>query len=245
MSNEVDAFQSVEGYKPPAEFEEEKREFLTDISLSDCAELWLIQWPSNQAPDFDGQEFSLQLHPDGHLGSFQSSSGKSYDVVSCVSKEPEASVFLPSSSDTRLVGKISRRISLVHYPEPEELEKTTPIKSLYQKSSGISLTTSRQTTTSRGPHSSSRRTSSTRSSKPRSSVSEYEEPSKPSSFKQEPEPTESRDHLKKFSSRRKRTQEPSRSIDHSTQDSGHGNSAVTFSVSGERSSEGKSKKQKK
>lgn len=30
------------------------------------------------------------------------SKGKSYDVVSCVAQEPEASVFLPSSSDTKL-----------------------------------------------------------------------------------------------------------------------------------------------
>lgn len=207
MRNEVGAVKSVEGYKPPPEFEEDDREFLTDISLSDSVELWLIQWPANQAPDFDGQEFSLQHRPDGHLGSFQGSSGKSYDVVSCVAQEPEASVFLPSSSDTRLVGKIARRISLVHYPEPEELEKATPMKSVYKKSSGMSLTTSsRPTTTSRGPHSSSRRTSSTRSSKPRSSISECGEPSKPSSIKQEPEPSESRDYLKKDSSKRKRSQ---------------------------------------
>ncbi|KAL0545824.1 hypothetical protein IC582_015720 [Cucumis melo] len=246
MSSEVDALKNVEGYKPPAEFEEDRREFLTDISLTDSEELWLIQWPANQAPDFDGQEFSLQLHPDGHMGSFQGSSGKSYDVISCVAQEPEASVFLPSSSDTRLVGKISRRISLVHYPEPEELEKaTTSLKSLCQKSSGISLTNSRQTTTSRGPQSSSRRTTSSRSSKPRSSVSEFEEPWKPSSVKQELKSTESRDHQKKDSSKRKRSHEPSRSIDHSTRDSGHSHSAVTSSGSAERSSESKSKKQKK
>ncbi|KAG6591938.1 Mediator-associated protein 2, partial [Cucurbita argyrosperma subsp. sororia] len=203
MSNEVDACRSVERYKPPPEFEEDKRELLTDMSLSNCAELWLIQWPANQAPDFDGQELSLQLHPDGHLGSFNGSSGKSYDVVSWVAQEPEASVFLPSSSDSKLVRKIIRRISLVHYPKPEELEKATPLKSVYKKSSGISL--SRQTTTSRGPNSSSRRTSSTRSSKPRSSVSEFEEPSNPLSVKQKSEPTESRDHSPKDSSKRKRT----------------------------------------
>lgn len=48
MNNEVDACKSVEAYKPPPEFEEEEREFLTDISLSDSTELWLIQWPANQ-----------------------------------------------------------------------------------------------------------------------------------------------------------------------------------------------------
>lgn len=53
MSNEVDAFKSVEGYKPPPEFEEDERELLTDISLSDSAELWLIQWPANQVRSYE------------------------------------------------------------------------------------------------------------------------------------------------------------------------------------------------
>ena len=52
MSNEVGAVKSVEGYKPPPEFEEDDREFLTDISLSDSVELWLIQWPANQVRSY-------------------------------------------------------------------------------------------------------------------------------------------------------------------------------------------------
>ncbi|CAI9767954.1 unnamed protein product [Fraxinus pennsylvanica] len=35
-----------------------------------------------RASDFDGQEVSLKLHHDGHLGNFEGSSGKSYEVVS-------------------------------------------------------------------------------------------------------------------------------------------------------------------
>ena len=38
----------VEGYKPETGFEEDSREPLTDISLSDSTELWLIQWPINE-----------------------------------------------------------------------------------------------------------------------------------------------------------------------------------------------------
>lgn len=36
-----------------------------------------------QPPDFDGQEVTLKLHRDGHLGSFEGSSGKiqSWDIV--------------------------------------------------------------------------------------------------------------------------------------------------------------------
>ncbi|KAG0495577.1 hypothetical protein HPP92_000268 [Vanilla planifolia] len=35
---------------------------------------------------------------------------------------PDATVFLPSSSDSKIVGKISRRVCLVRYPEPGEFE---------------------------------------------------------------------------------------------------------------------------
>lgn len=48
ISSEVDALKNVEGYKPQAKFEEDRREFLTDISLTDSEELWLIQWPANE-----------------------------------------------------------------------------------------------------------------------------------------------------------------------------------------------------
>ncbi|CAI9754383.1 unnamed protein product [Fraxinus pennsylvanica] len=110
-------------YKPTSEFEEDKKDPLVELNLTDSTELWLIQWPINQAPDFDGQELSLKLHRDGHLGSFDGSSGKSYEVVSFKSQDPEATVFLSSASESKIAGKISRRVSLVHYPEPSELQK--------------------------------------------------------------------------------------------------------------------------
>lgn len=53
----------------------------------------------------------------------QSSSGKSYELVSFAAQQPDATVFLPSGSETKAVGKISRRVCLVRYPEPEEFEK--------------------------------------------------------------------------------------------------------------------------
>ncbi|XP_043711639.1 amino acid permease 6-like [Telopea speciosissima] len=112
-----------EDYKPPVEFQVDAKDPLVDISLTDSTELWLIQWPINQPPDFDGEEVSLKLHNDGHLGSFESSSGKSYKLVSFAAQEPDATVFLSSPSESKAVGKISRRVSLVHYPEPTELEK--------------------------------------------------------------------------------------------------------------------------
>eukprot|EP00262_Sarcandra_glabra_P019031 TRINITY_DN701_c0_g1_i1.p1 TRINITY_DN701_c0_g1~~TRINITY_DN701_c0_g1_i1.p1 ORF type:complete len:324 (-),score=42.33 TRINITY_DN701_c0_g1_i1:117-1088(-) len=114
---------SQQGYQPPPSFEEDTKDPLVEISLTDSTELWLIQWPHNQlqADDFTGKELSLKLRRDGCLGSFESSSGKSYDMVSFASQEPDASVFLASASESKVVGKISRRVCLVRYPEPDEL----------------------------------------------------------------------------------------------------------------------------
>jgi len=44
----MDDVEEVEGYKPEPGFEEDSREPLADISLSDSTELWLIQWPINE-----------------------------------------------------------------------------------------------------------------------------------------------------------------------------------------------------
>ncbi|XP_020581686.1 mediator-associated protein 2 [Phalaenopsis equestris] len=112
-------------YKSGPDFDEDNRVPILPISLSHSTELWLIQWPINQLQpsDFHGKELSLKLHRDGKLASFDNSSGKSYEVVSFGAQEPDATVFLPSSSDSKVVGKISRRVCLVRYPEPGEFDK--------------------------------------------------------------------------------------------------------------------------
>lgn len=98
---------------------------MLDISPTDSTEFWLIQCPKDQlnVSDFHGKELSLYLHNDGNLGSLESSSGKSYELVSFAAQQPDATVFLPSGSEARPVAKISRRVCLVRYPEPEELAK--------------------------------------------------------------------------------------------------------------------------
>lgn len=66
-------------------------------------------------------------------------------------------------------GKISRRVSLVHYPEPEEFEKqsTSNLRQMYQRSGGSSLTHSSHhyATPSRSTKLKSGRTVSTHSSR--------------------------------------------------------------------------------
>ncbi|KAJ6837501.1 mediator-associated protein 2 [Iris pallida] len=116
---------AYEGYAPGEHFEENTDKALVDIDLTDSTELWLIQWPVKQLKpqDFQGKELSLKLYRDGKLGSFESS-GKTYDLMSFAAQEPDATVFVPSSSsESKIVGKISRRVCLVNYPEPGEFDK--------------------------------------------------------------------------------------------------------------------------
>ncbi|KAL6969187.1 hypothetical protein U1Q18_028910 [Sarracenia purpurea var. burkii] len=222
------------GSGPPPEFQEDVKDPLIELSLKDSTELWLIQWPINQAPDFDGQELSLKLHHNGMLGSFEGSSGKWYDVVNFDAQDPNATVFLSSGSESKIVGKISRRVSLVHYPEPRELEKQkiNNQRHMYQRSFGTSLTnsthhlaTSSNVIRPRNSHSDVSNAASTHSRRYKSSLSVAEEPSKPS--------------------KRKYVEEPPRSMEQSTQHSGRGPSVVTSSGSLEHSNERISKKIKK
>ncbi|VFQ84255.1 unnamed protein product [Cuscuta campestris] len=132
-------------YKPPPDFEEDKRDTLIELKLTDSTELWLLQWPLNHAPDFDGLEVSLELHHDGILGSFESSSGKPYDVYSRKAQDPELTVFSSSSSsssDANIVGTFSRHVSFIHYPDPSEYEKANQIrlKEISQRSSSYTST---------------------------------------------------------------------------------------------------------
>ncbi|KAI7746403.1 hypothetical protein M8C21_033633, partial [Ambrosia artemisiifolia] len=131
--------------KSAPEFQEDSRASIIDLDSTDSTELWLIQWPKDQVPDFDGQQLSLDLNQDdGQLGTFEASSGKSYDVVSFASQEPKATVFLSSAADSKILGKITRRVSFVHYLEPGDVPKddTKRLKQLYERSSATSLTNS-------------------------------------------------------------------------------------------------------
>ncbi|XP_065879583.1 mediator-associated protein 2 [Euphorbia lathyris] len=189
-----------EGYKPEAGFQEDLREPLVDLSLTDSTELWLIQWPQNELPDCHGIELPLNLHGDGCLGSFEGLSGKAYDVVSCATREPNATVFLSTASETKIVGNISRRVSLVHYPDPKELERQEAEKKSkrFHQMSGGSTTPSRSSKL-RNP-SSSRSHAATHSSR-KSSLSEVGERS---------------------SGQKRRKTKPTASTDRSTLDSGRG-----------------------
>ncbi|KAF8040154.1 hypothetical protein BT93_B2394 [Corymbia citriodora subsp. variegata] len=175
-----------EGYVPPPEYVEDAKEALLDLDASDSTELWLIQWPRDMPPDLGGQELTLKLHRDGKLGSFEDSSGKEYDVVSFAAQEPDATVFMASSSGSRIAGKISRRVSLVHYPDPKELEKLASRVASGRYRPGMSLTNASHEFSMVTPNSKLRssrssrvNTSYTRSSRQKSGITDAGETSKP------------------------------------------------------------------
>ncbi|XP_051149715.1 mediator-associated protein 2-like [Andrographis paniculata] len=208
-------------YQPPAVFVEDKKDTLIDLDLTDSTELWLIQWPINEPPDFDGQQVSLNHKGDGHVGTFEGSSGKSYDVVSSKSQGPEVMVFLTSASEAKIAGKISRRVSLVHYPEPSELQRRksrshAQLSSIATSTiSGRSLLTPARSIRARDSEAGNHFTT------PKRTISGAVEPSK----------------------RKQNSNKRIRSTDRS--DSEKGNSGITDTGSMEHSEERKSKKAKK
>ncbi|CAM8942689.1 unnamed protein product [Rhodiola kirilowii] len=196
--------------KAQSEFEKDQCEPLIDLDLSDSTELWLIQWPYKQDLDFDGQEVSLKHYVDGSLG-------KEYEVVSFKSLDADATVFVSSASESKVVGKISRRVSFVHYPDPVELSMYDPDKlkeernkELYERTlrhsssrSGPSMSRSTLMTTQNGW---SKQTNSSHGSRKQSAVSQVDTPSRSS-----------------------RKRQSLGSADRSTQDSKRANSGLTNS----------------
>ncbi|BBG93801.1 hypothetical protein Prudu_001918 [Prunus dulcis] len=211
----MDADAKDEGYKLPPDFQENTKEALVDFTVTDSTELWLIDLPKDQNPDFNGVELSLKLHNDGTLGSFEAPSGKEYEVVSSAA-EQKATVFVSSASGTKIAGKISRRVSFVHYPEPSELKErlnSKRLKKMYQElPSGVltqssnNFATPTRSSVLRNSQSAGGRSASTHSSRPKSSIHSVGEQSQ---------------HRKK-----RHTPEPSRSMNRSSQNSGRG-SAVS------------------
>ncbi|XVF02092.1 hypothetical protein REPUB_Repub04eG0146800 [Reevesia pubescens] len=247
-------------YRPPPKFKEDSSEQLVDLTLSDSTELFLIQWPLHQHPEINGKEFTLQLGFDGKLGSFIDSIGKEYDLIGSASKDPDATVILSSASESKIVGKISQRVSLVHYLKPEEYEKLSSEKKLmYQKSSGALMTNSSSPFVtpmqSKGRKNSESwgRTVSTHSSRHKSTIPGINELSKPSKRKHDHESTRSMNQSAEShgttpfsgSLEHRNAHESTGSMDRPTIVSGRGDNTSTLTGPSERSHKGKSKKKAK
>ncbi|ESQ31410.1 hypothetical protein EUTSA_v10004934mg [Eutrema salsugineum] len=115
-------------YKPSEDFVVNNLKSLDDFDVMGSKELWLIQCPMSHIPEIDGKELKVKLDKDGVLGGFEDSSGIDVDLVSFASQDADATVIIPSGEGSKIVGKISRRVSLVRYPEAKELLETTKAK---------------------------------------------------------------------------------------------------------------------
>lgn len=157
----------------------------------------------------------------------------SYDWLNSVNPVILCIYVLLTSFSAFTVGNISRRVSLVHYHDPKELEKQEAEKKskrLYQMSAGSSLINSSnhsgtpsQSSRLRNSHSSRGHPASTHSSRHRSSLSEVGEQSS--------------------AKKRKHKHGLLMSTDQSTLDSGRGHSGYTFSGSSEHSDRGRLKEE--
>ncbi|XP_057458357.1 mediator-associated protein 2 [Lotus japonicus] len=173
--------ETAEGYQPPAEFEEDSNGALIDLPMTGSTELWLLRLPYSKdfLSDIHGKELPVNLQNDGKLAWFESSSGKRYDFVSYACQEPAETVFIPSATDP-IIGKVSRRVSTVHYSDPKELEKlsATSAGKVHRNSAGATGTTSSRYFPMRsGRSSQSGRAASSKGSRQKSTVSEVTDPS--------------------------------------------------------------------
>lgn len=115
-------------YKPPEDFQVNNLQSLVDFDdVTGSKELWLIQCPLSHFPEIEGKELKIRLDKDGVLGGFEDLSGKEVELVSFASQDADATVILPSQQESKIVGKISRRISLVRFTKPKELLETMKV----------------------------------------------------------------------------------------------------------------------
>ncbi|CAF1707108.1 hypothetical protein HID58_054892 [Brassica napus] len=128
-------------YKPSEEFQVSKLQSLLDFDVTGAKELWLIQCPISHFPEIEAKELKVKLDEDGVLGGFEDSYRKEVDLVSFASQDADATVIIPSEKESKIVGKISRRVSLVRFLEPEELLETMKVKT-QQKLAGAAVTSS-------------------------------------------------------------------------------------------------------
>ncbi|XP_010520274.1 PREDICTED: mediator-associated protein 2 [Tarenaya hassleriana] len=185
-------------YKPPSDFELDSLQPLVDLDLTGSKELWLIQCPMNQFPEIDGKELEVKLDKAGLLGCVKDSSGKEFDLVSFSSQDVGATVILPSGSESKIVGKISRRVSLVRYPEPSEVIETMTSKAQQRLTGALTnssnpLSTPLQSNRMRSTHSALRNSTSAHSSRHRSSLSGFTET--PKALKRKHSESVGRSHL--------------------------------------------------
>ncbi|KAL0747064.1 hypothetical protein Bca101_029066 [Brassica carinata] len=119
-------------YKPSEDFEVNNLQSLVDFDVTGSL--------ANPVP--------FKSYKDGVLG------GKEVEFVSFASQDADATVIIPSQQESTIVGKISRRVSLVRFPKPKELLETMTVETQQKLVRGAATSSS---LTNSNPAQSSRR----------------------------------------------------------------------------------------
>ncbi|CAH2043481.1 unnamed protein product [Thlaspi arvense] len=185
-------------YKPSDDFVVNNLQSLDDFDVTESKELWLIQCPTSHFPEINGKEFKVKLDKDGVFGGFEDSSGKEVGLVSFASQEADATVIIPSANESKIVGKISRRVSLVRYPEPKELVDTVKTKTQQKHVGAVTNSSGKYSNPARSSKHKSgqsglRHSAATRSSRQKSIFSNFPETPK-SSKRKHPESSVKKQH---------------------------------------------------
>lgn len=71
------------------------------------------------------------------------------ELVSFASQDADATVIVPSHQESKIVGKISRRVLLVRFPKPKELLEATKVKTQHKAVTSSSVKNSNAAQSSR------------------------------------------------------------------------------------------------
>ncbi|AED97938.1 mediator-associated protein [Arabidopsis thaliana] len=165
-------------FKVSGDFIVSGAEQLDDTDLTRSDEFWLIQAPLGQFPEIEENTLKIEPDKDGLFGEFKDSNagslhlclGAKYDLASFHSQDAGAELIIPSE-ESMIVGKITRRVALVRYPEPNELLQKMKART-QQKLVGSVTNSSKK---SSNLTQSSRHKSGTRSSREKSMFSGFTE----------------------------------------------------------------------
>ncbi|XP_010484258.1 PREDICTED: mediator-associated protein 2-like [Camelina sativa] len=174
-------------YEPNEDFVVATTEEVDDAEISPEEEIWIFQYPLGRGPaatqfpevDEDFLEFDDDLDKEGIFGNFVDSSGTKIDLASYPPQDTESTMILPSENST-IAGRISRRVALVRYAEPNELLQKIKARSQQKLVGAVTNSSGKY---SNPTQSSRKHSASSRSSKQKSLFSSFTEAPKSSKRK--------------------------------------------------------------
>ncbi|XP_010444410.1 PREDICTED: mediator-associated protein 2 [Camelina sativa] len=170
-------------YEPNEDFVVATTEEVDDAEISPEEEIWILQYPLGRGPaatqfpevDEDFLEFDNDLDKEGIFGNFVDSSGTKVDLASYPPQDTESTMILPSENST-IAGRISRRVALVRYAEPNELLQKIKARSQQKLVGAVTNSSGKYSNPTQSSRlKSSKHSASSRSSKQKSLFSSFTE----------------------------------------------------------------------